>query len=93
MFCEPRMDADDEDENSKQSMPEKTRKKLLDPTTWASDAFLVNTATAIQQEIGDGLFEDHNQFLEAFEVTLKKLKIKLSATDKKAIISAVSWRF
>ena len=38
------------------------------------------------------LFEDHNVFLEQAEAALKKLGLKLSAADRKAIMDAVSWR-
>jgi type I restriction enzyme M protein len=52
----------------------------------------VNTATKLRNELGDGLFEDHNIFLAQVEATLKTWKLKLSAAELKIIINAVSWR-
>jgi type I restriction enzyme M protein len=86
--------ADDEngEGGAKKGLPEKTKKKLLDPDTWQRDARLVETATKLREALGDGLFEDHNLFLEQVEATLKKLNLKPSAADLKLIINAVSWR-
>lgn len=85
------LDGWDEDED-RSNIPEKTRKKLLDPATWARDARLVDIATTLRGELGGEVFDDHNIFVEAFNAALKKHDIKLNATDKKAIIGAVSWR-
>ncbi len=86
----------DDDENGegggKKGLPEKTKKKLLDPDTWRRDAGLVETAIKLREALGDGLFEDHNLFLEQVETTLKKRNLKPSAADLKLIIGAVSWR-
>ncbi|MCF3651775.1 type I restriction-modification system subunit M [Synoicihabitans lomoniglobus] len=89
-------DAGEDDENSegggKKGLPEKTKKKLLDADTWKRDAGLVETAEKLRDALGDGLFEDHNVFLEEVDVALKQLGQKLTASDRKTIISAVSWR-
>jgi type I restriction enzyme M protein len=77
---------------ARKGLAEKKKKKLMDPTSWAHDAQLVKTATALRQELGGDLFEDHNIFRERVDTTLEKLKIKLSASDLKAILRAVSWR-
>jgi type I restriction enzyme M protein len=81
-----------DDEPAKKALPERTKKKLLDARTWERDAGLVETATALRKEIGDKLFEDHNIFRERVDEALEKLKIKLSASDLKLILRAVSWR-
>ena len=44
---------------AKPAIPEKRKKKLLDASTWQRDGRLVETATKLQRELGDGLFEDH----------------------------------
>jgi type I restriction enzyme M protein len=89
-------DAAEDDEETegtaKKSLPEKKRKKLLDPDTWKRDAFLVDTATKLRAELGGDLFPDHNVFLEKLSDALKTLGIKLSASDHKLILNAVSWR-
>jgi hypothetical protein len=88
-----------EDENEEgeaggrpQGLPEKKKKKLLDSKTWERDGRLVKTATALRKELGGDLFEDHNVFRERVNEALEKLKIKLSASDLKLILRAVSWR-
>jgi type I restriction enzyme M protein len=88
-------DAGDDEENGeggKKGLPEKTKKKLLDPDTWKRDAALGETAEKLRTAMGDGLFEDHNIFLERVDAALKKLGLKLSASDLKLIVNAVSWR-
>jgi type I restriction enzyme M protein len=82
----------EEDETRKKGLPDKKRKKLLDPTTWKRDGRLVEVANALRLELGDKLFEDHNLFREKVDVALDKLGIKLSASDLKLILRAVSWR-
>ena len=86
-------DADDEDAKpTKKAVPEKRRKKLLDPATWQRDKSLVELARLAQQEIGEAVFDDHNEFRARFEVVMKAHGKKLGAAEKKAIYRAVSWR-
>ena len=73
-------------------MPEKRRKKLLDPTTWLRDKTLVELATLARQEMGESVFDDHNEFRTRFEATMKAHGKRLGAPEKKAIYKAVSWR-
>ncbi|MFZ3136963.1 MAG: class I SAM-dependent DNA methyltransferase [Thermodesulfovibrionales bacterium] len=77
---------------AKKGLPEKKKKRLLDSRTWERDARLMETATALRQEIGGDLFEDHNIFRKVFEAALEKLGRKVSAADLKLILRAVSWR-
>ena len=84
---------DDEEEGAKKKgLPEKTKRKLLDPKTWERDGRLVETATRLREEIGGKLFEDHNVFREKVFAALWKLDIKLPAADLKQLYKAVSWR-
>lgn len=83
---------EDEEGTSKPKLPEKRLKKLLDESTWTRDASLCETAQTLMHEIGGDLFPDHNVFREKVEVALKKHSIKLSASDRKTILKAVSWR-
>jgi type I restriction enzyme M protein len=82
----------EEDSPVKKGVPEKKKKKLLDAKTWERDARLSEIAAALKEEIGDGLFEDHNIFRDAVETALKKLGRKVSASDLKIILRAASWR-
>jgi type I restriction enzyme M protein len=86
-------ESDDEDtKTTKKAVPEKRRKKLLDPATWLRDKMLLETAKLAQQELGDGVFDDHNEFRSRFDATMKAHGKKLGAPEKKAIYKAVSWR-
>jgi type I restriction enzyme M protein len=85
-------DEDSEEGSTRRGLPEKKRKKLLDPRTWERDGRLVDTANALRRELGGDLFEDHNEFRRRVDETLKRLGIKLSAADLKALLKAASWR-
>jgi len=86
-------DADNEEGgNKKKGLPEKRKKKLLDPKTWERDGRLVEVATKLRAALGDSLFEDHNLFRERVDTALKDASIKLAAADLKPILKAVSWR-
>lgn len=90
--------ADDEEENedveaaTKKTLADSKKRKLLDESTWKRDLALVKTATEVREELGDGLFDDHNVFLDQLESALKARKLKPSAAELKLIINAVSWR-
>ena len=89
---------EDEEETSEESgstkkgLPEKKRKKLLDPKTWERDARLVEVATKLRAALGDKIYEDHNVFREKVDAALDAAGIKLPAADLKKILEAVSWR-
>jgi type I restriction enzyme M protein len=85
-------DDDEEGGSAKKGLPEKKRKKLLDPKTWERDGRLVEVATRLRAELGDVLCEDHNLFRDRVDGALKKAGIKLGAADLKQILKAVSWR-
>ena len=46
--------------HTKKGLPEKKKKKLLDPKTWERDGYLVEVATVLRDKLGDGLFEDYS---------------------------------
>ncbi|MDZ4859580.1 MAG: class I SAM-dependent DNA methyltransferase [Candidatus Hydrogenedentes bacterium] len=90
-------DTDDESEDAeaetpRKSLPEKKKKKLLNEDTWKRDAMLVDVATKLRAELGDGLFDDLSVFLEQVDAALVKLKLKLNASELNCIVNAVSWR-
>ncbi|MBZ0070862.1 MAG: type I restriction-modification system subunit M [Gammaproteobacteria bacterium] len=85
-------EGNEEDGGAKKGIPEKKKKKLLDPKTWERDARLVETAMALRETLGDKLFEDHNIFRDRVAAALKKADRKLPAADLKQILKAVSWR-
>jgi type I restriction enzyme M protein len=87
-------DASDDDETAspKKGLPEKKKKKLRDPATWARDGRLVEVATQMRAELGDQLFEDHNLFRAQVAAWLKTTGTKLPAADLKHLLKAMSWR-
>jgi len=85
-------DEEGDDEPAKKGLPEKKKKKLLDAKTWDRDGHLVEVATALRQELGGDLFEDHNQFRDKVDAALKKLELKLSGPELKVFFKGVSWR-
>ncbi len=85
-------DDEDGEGGSAKGLPEKTKKKLLDADTWKRDAALVAAAEQLRTALGDGLFEDHNHFLAQMDAAIAKLGLRLSASDCKTIVNAVSWR-
>jgi type I restriction enzyme M protein len=86
-------EGDDEDGGSaKKGLPEKKRKKLLDPKTWERDGRLVETALALRSALGEQVYTDHNTFRDAVDAALDTAKIKLPAADLKLLLRAVSER-
>ena len=83
---------DDDDKATKKAVPEKRRKKLLDLTTWLRDKSLLELATLARHELGENVFDDHNEFRNRFDAMLKAQGKKLGAAEKKTIYKAVSWR-
>ncbi len=89
---EPSESGDEDEGDSKPKVPEKTKKRLLDEGTWDRDRKLMETARKLSESLGTKLHPDYNEFREQFEKALKKIGTKLSASDKKAILEAVTWR-
>jgi type I restriction enzyme M protein len=78
--------------SARKGLPEKRRKKLLDPKTWERDGRLGEVATALREALGEAIFEDHNIFRDRVDAALKKAGTKLPAAELKLILKAVSWR-
>jgi type I restriction enzyme M protein len=83
---------DDEGGSARMGLPEKKKKKLLDPRTWERDGRLVEVTTKLRAALGEMLFEDYNVFRDRVDAALKKADIRLAAADLKQILKAVSWR-
>ncbi|MBK8251249.1 MAG: SAM-dependent DNA methyltransferase [Polyangiaceae bacterium] len=81
-----------DEEAVKKGLPEKKKKKLLDPKTWERDGRLVEAATKLKKALGDSVFTDHNHFRNKVATALDKASIKLGAADLKQILRAVSFR-
>lgn len=83
---------DEEGAGGRKGLPEKKRKKLLDPKTWERDGRLLEVATQLRAALGEAVFDDHNLFRDRVDAALKQAGIKLAAADLKQILKAVSWR-
>ncbi|WP_293881619.1 type I restriction-modification system subunit M [Sphingobacterium sp. UBA1498] len=64
--------------------------KLIEAATWNKPKALYDAALVLWSHIGDDEFKDFNAFTTLVDDTCKKHKITLVATEKKAILSAIS---
>ncbi|MDQ8198192.1 class I SAM-dependent DNA methyltransferase [Pelagicoccus enzymogenes] len=69
----------------------KNKKALLDPKVWQAQRQLMQVAQQLHEQIGDATFDDFNRFTDQVDAALKEMGEKLSATQKKQILNAVSW--
>ncbi len=70
----------------------KQRDVLLAVKTWETQRELMAVGEKLMSEVGQGLWLDFNEFLLKVEAAIKKLAIKLSASEKNQLMSAISWR-
>lgn len=73
------------------SLNAKQRSKLLDSKHWQRLRELHAAATQLMAELGTEETDDFNAFREQLNQAIKAAKLKLSTSDKKAILDAVSW--
>lgn len=78
-------------EKQELNLNRKQQDTLLNPQTWLKQQHLMHTATKLMRAIGTDEHRDFNLFSRAVELELKGLGLKLSASEKKAILDAVSW--
>ncbi|MEO6832570.1 MAG: SAM-dependent DNA methyltransferase, partial [Chitinophagaceae bacterium] len=58
---------------------------------WQRQLDLMKAATALMQAIGEEEFNDFNAFADKVDAQLKATGTKLTASEKNAILNAVSW--
>jgi len=78
-------------EDNELGLNAKNRSKLLSLDTWLKQQNLMQTAQALMAAIGTDQSSDFNQFKVSVDAILKTQAIKLTASDKNAILNAVSW--
>lgn len=71
--------------NAKQS------KSLVTTAVWEKQHNLLMMGLLLHSHIGETVYTDFNVFTEKVDAVLKDQKIKLSASEKNAILNAVSW--
>ena len=69
----------------------KQRAKLVDTSLWLRNRDLIGVGHQLMEAIGTEETADFNVFRDRVAKVLKTRKIKLSATEKNAILNAVSW--
>lgn len=67
------------------------KKKLTKKETWQKHLHLVKAAKALEKIFRDSMYVDFNVFKKEVDASIKQLGIKLSASEKNAILNAVSW--
>jgi type I restriction enzyme M protein len=69
----------------------KQKKALLSKELWAKHQNLLAVAAFLKAQIGTEEYNDFNLFKELVDGVVKKEKIKLGASEKNAILNAISW--
>ena len=69
----------------------KQLKSLCSETLWKKQLFLLDNAQLLLKHVGNTLYTDFNSFKEKVDVVIKTQKLKLGASEKNAILNAVSW--
>jgi len=69
----------------------KQRSKLIDTASWVAQRDLIDVGLQLMQAVGTEETRDFNAFSEKVTSVLKAQKIKLSVSEKNAILNAVSW--
>ncbi|MEA2051009.1 MAG: hypothetical protein U9O56_09800 [Campylobacterota bacterium] len=73
------------------SLNAKNKKALTSKALWTKHQMPEETANILKDAIGTDEYNDFNIFKKEVDDVLKQMKIKLSATEKNAILNAVSW--
>jgi len=78
-------------EKNELNLSSANKTKLTKPATWQKHLNLVKTGTVLLKTIGEDEYNDFNDFKKIVDAEIKKQKLNISASDKKAILNAVSW--
>ncbi|WP_447981046.1 type I restriction-modification system subunit M [Achromobacter kerstersii] len=70
----------------------KSRKELLSEATWREQHEIMQAAEQLAEQIGGGEFLDFNHLEAVLDNALKALGLKLTASARKQVLNAVSWR-
>ena len=78
-------------EKNELNLSAKQMKSLLSKELWKKHLDLLEMANLLMQHIGTEEFNDFNIFSNKVEEVMKANKIKLSSSEKNAVLNAVSW--
>ena len=70
----------------------KNRKELLSELTWVGQRDLMNFAQMLLERVGPDLHLEYNLFEDMVDTAIKQLGGKLTSTERKQILNAVTWR-
>ncbi len=73
-------------------LKEKQIKDVLDSKVWRDQLEIMNKAKALQTAIGNGQFDDFNEFEKVFKQALKDADVNLDAKEKKQLMDAITWK-
>ena len=79
-------------ENADLELNTKQKNALISKELWQKHQILFSSANRLKQAIGTDEYSDFNTFKELVSKAIKKLGIKLSATQINTILNAVSWQ-
>ena len=86
------LDGDEGEDEAAPVVSAAARKRLLDEKRWARDKRLHDLGERLAEELGTGVFEDHNGFTDQVTGALAEWGVKLGAADNKALLRGLSWR-
>ncbi len=78
-------------EEQELNLSTKQKTALMSKKNWEKHRMLLEIATLLMEAIGIGEYSDFNEFRKLVDEQLKKEQVKLSASEKKLILEAVSW--
>ena len=78
-------------EKNELNLSAKQMKSLLTKELWKKHLDLLEMANLLMQHVGTDEFNDFNTFRNKVDEVMKASKIKLSSSEKNAILNAVSW--
>jgi len=78
-------------EKQELNLKAKQKNRLISQTLWSKHKKLLDVAKLLAEVVKDEEFDDFNLFKKEIDKTLKAQKIKLAASEKNSILSAVSW--
>jgi type I restriction enzyme M protein len=78
-------------EKNELNLNAKQSKTLVSQQTWQKGLDLIKTANLLMDAIGTDEYNNFNVFSREVDAALKAAGVKLSATEKNAILNAVSW--
>jgi len=68
------------------------KNKLFSTSFWLGQLSVMEAAKQLFDHLGDEISNDFNVYKTQLDKAIKKLDLKLSASDKKQIINAIKWK-